>query len=115
MIYRSLLEKLDLTYTQYIVLMALWETNNISITELARRTGLSKATMTPLLKRMEKKQLIERQQLEGNERQKNIMLTDLGSNLSTEAEKVADQAFAATGLSEKQAQKLIKLCQMITA
>ena len=114
-IYRSLLEPLELTYTQYVVMMALWETNNVSITELAKRTGLSKATMTPLLKRMEKKQLIERQQLEGNERQKNIVLTKAGSELSAAAERVAEQAFLATGLSQKQAQKLIKLCQTITA
>lgn len=113
-VYRSLLEPLDITYTQYIVLMALWEADSVSITGLAERTGLSKATMTPLLKRMEKKQLIQRQLIEGNERQKNIVLTKIGRDLSECAGGVAEKAFAATGLSEKQSQKMMKLCQIIT-
>ena len=46
-IYRKLLEPLDLTYTQFIVLMALWEKDDISISELADKAGLGKATMTP--------------------------------------------------------------------
>ena len=57
-IYRPLLESLGLTYSQFIVLMALWEKDNISISQLAKNTKLSKATMTPLLKRLEQKELV---------------------------------------------------------
>ena len=69
-IYRPLLDPLGLTYPQFIVLMALWEEDNVSITSLAEKAGLSNATMTPLLKRLESKKLIERKTLESNERQK---------------------------------------------
>jgi len=51
--YRSLLEPLKLTYPQFVVMMALWENDNISVTQLAKTVSLSKSTMTPLLKRLE--------------------------------------------------------------
>jgi DNA-binding MarR family transcriptional regulator len=113
-IYRPLLEPLDLTYTQFIVLMALWEEDGISISQLAKRVNLSKATMTPLLKRLEQKQLIQRQILSDNERQKNILLTENGKNLSLKSKEVTENAFCATGLTKKQASDLIMLCSLIT-
>ncbi|MGH1438886.1 MAG: MarR family winged helix-turn-helix transcriptional regulator [Cellvibrionaceae bacterium] len=113
-IYRLLLEPLDLTYTQFVVLMALWEEDGISISQLATKTGLSKATMTPLLKRLEKKQLIERQMLEGNERQKHIVLTEIGRELSYQSGDIAQNAFCTTGLSSEEASELMLLCKKIT-
>ncbi len=112
-IYRPLLEPLGLTYTQFIVLMALWEKDNISISELAKRTKLSKATMTPLLKRLEQKELIERQMLAGNERQKNIALTVSGRELSKKSLKITEQAFCMSKLSKEQAQTVIDICQQL--
>ncbi|MCO7224109.1 MarR family winged helix-turn-helix transcriptional regulator [Pleionea sp. CnH1-48] len=112
-IYRPLLEPLKLTYTQFVVLMALWEEDNVSISALAMKTGLSKATMTPLLKRLEQKQLIERQLLADNERQKNIVLTDEGRELSLKSEAITNQAFCETGLTKKQATDLMALCHKI--
>lgn len=109
-IYRPLLEPLGLTYTQFIVLMALWEEDDISISQLAKNTGLSKATMTPLLKRLEKKQLITRQLLENNERQKSVVLTPEGRVLSEKSGEVAEQAFCSTHLSVQEAQELIAMC-----
>ncbi|MEM7316007.1 MAG: MarR family transcriptional regulator, partial [Planctomycetota bacterium] len=50
-IYRPILESMGLTYTQFVTLMALWEKDDVSISQLAQTTGLSKPTMTPLLKR----------------------------------------------------------------
>jgi DNA-binding MarR family transcriptional regulator len=112
-IYRPLLEPLGLTYTQFIVLMALWEKDNISISELAKKAKLSKATMTPLLKRLEQKELIERQMLAGNERQKNIALTDAGRLLSQHSTKITEQAFCLSKLSKEQAKTLIELCHQL--
>jgi len=109
-IYRPLLDPLDLTYTQFIVLMALWEKDNISITRLAEKTGLSKATMTPLLKRLEQKGFIQREVLADNERQKNIVLTESGRKLSLQSAEVTDQAFCATGLTKQEANDMIALC-----
>jgi DNA-binding MarR family transcriptional regulator len=107
------LESINLTYTQFIVLMALWERDNVSISYLAAQAGLSKATMTPLLKRLEQKELIQRQRLDGNDRQKNIVLTDQGRALSVQGEEAAEKAFCATGVSKEQAKEMINLCQRI--
>lgn len=113
-IYRPLLDPLDITYTQFVVLMALWEEDGIAISRLAERTSLSKATMTPLLKRLEQKGLIERQTLKENERQKNIVLTNAGKKLSKQSIDITEQAFCGTGLSRKEAEQAIKLCHKIT-
>lgn len=112
-LYRPLLEPMNLTYTQFIVLMSLWEKDNVSISYLAKEAGLSKATMTPLLKRLEQKELIQRQMLEGNERQKNIALTELGRALSAQGKEVTEKAFCASGLTKAQAKEMIELCQTI--
>jgi len=112
-IYRSLLKEFDITYTQFIIMMALWEEDNISISCLAKQAGLSKATMTPLLKRLEHKGLIERQTLRTNERQKNIVLTPAGHELSTHSLAVTDQAFCHTGLSKQEAKTLMALCHKL--
>ncbi len=113
-IYRPLLDPLGLTYTQFVVLMALWEEDGVSISHLAERAGLSKATMTPLLKRLEQKQLIQRQMLSDNERQKNIVLTEAGRELSLQSVEITEKAFCATGLSKQQADEMIALCKLIT-
>ncbi|MEP3279213.1 MAG: MarR family transcriptional regulator [Stappiaceae bacterium] len=114
-IYRSLLEQVDLTYTQFIVLMALGEEDNISISALADRLGLTKATMTPLLRRLEQKQFIERRIEAGNERQKNISLTATGQDLlASSGVDITEQAFCNTGLSKTQAKDMIALCKVIT-
>ncbi len=112
-IYRPLLEPLDLTYTQFIVLMALWEKEDISISQLAVRTGLSKATMTPLLKRLEQKGLIQRQMLPGNDRQKSVVLTEAGRDLSQQSGEITQQAFCNTTLTQQQASDIITLCHKI--
>ncbi len=112
-LYRPLLDPLGLTYTQFIVLMALWKEDNVSISSLAKKAGLSKATMTPLLKRLEQKGVIKREVLPNNERQKNIALTDKGRQLSTTSGDITDAVFCSTGLSKQQAEELMHLCQKI--
>ena len=112
-IYRPILASYDLTYTQFIVLMALWEQDNISISQLAKRTGLTNATMTPLLKLLEKKNFISRELLADNERQKNIVLTKAGRKLSLKSNEITQQAFCATGLTKKQALEMIDCCKKV--
>lgn len=114
-IYRPLLEPLNLTYTQFLVLMALWEKDAVSISKLAEQTHLSKATMTPLLKRLEQKKFIERQRLPNNERQKSIVLTELGRKLSKRSKQITQQAFCETKLTKKQANDIIALCHKIVS
>lgn len=112
-IYRPVLAPFDLTYTQFIVMMALWESDKVSITELAQRANLSKATMTPLLKKLEGKGLINIERIEANERQKEVVLTQSGIKLASKSLKATEQAFCATGLSREEAETLIRYCQKI--
>lgn len=111
--YRSLLKPLNLTYPQFVVMMALWQEDSVSVTELAATIGLSKPTMTPLLKRLETLDYITREFEQGDERQKCISLTKSGQSLVTDADCVAKQALCATGLSNDEAEQLIMLCQKI--
>jgi len=111
--YRSLLEPLKLTYPQFVVMMALWENDNVTVTELAKTVGLSKSTMTPLLKRLEVLGYITREFELGSERQKNVALTALGKSIASDAEIVAEKALCATNLSNEEAKQLISLCKKV--
>ena len=112
-IYRPILSELDLTYPQFVVLMCLWEQDNVPIKNITRRTSLNKATMSPLLKRLEEKGLVVRKILKDNERQKNISLTPKGLNLSARGEAITQEVFCATGLSKTDAELMISLCSKI--
>ena len=111
--YRALLEPLKLTYPQYVVMMALLQKDKVSVTALAETVGLSKPTMTPLLKRLELLGYVTREFEPGDDRQKRITLTPLGQSLTTDIDDVARTALCATGLSSDEAKQLISLCQKI--
>ncbi len=113
-LYRPLLDPLGLTYPQFIVLLALNEEDGVSISHLAGRTALGKATMTPLLKRLEQKQLVERHFVENNERQKKVLLTEKGKELANISEGITDKVFCATGLTKQQAEQVISVCKQLT-
>jgi MarR family transcriptional regulator, organic hydroperoxide resistance regulator len=111
--YYSLLKPLKLTYPQFVVMMALWQKDKVSVTELAQMVGLSKSTMTPLLKRLELLSYIIKSSEIDNDRQKCITLTALGQSHAKEASKVVKQALCATGLNNNDAELLIALCNRI--
>ncbi len=112
-LYRPLLSEHELTYSQYITLMALAEEDGISITALARRIGVGKATMTPLLRRLDEKGLISRAITEGNERQKIVKITDDGLQSLQGSCYVTEKVFANTGLTLEEADTLISLCKKV--
>ncbi|ASZ12945.1 MarR family transcriptional regulator [Chitinophaga pendula] len=89
--YRPLLEKLGLTYPQYLVLLLLWETKALTVKQLGEKLWLDSGTLTPLLKRMEKKGLIRRERSKADERVVDILLTDAGVQLRRKAAKVPGQ------------------------
>lgn len=111
--YRSLLEPLGLTYPQFVVMMALWEEDGVSITHLAACTKLGLPTMTPLLKRLEEKKLLKREASPGDDRQKLIVLTPEGSALAALGEAVTQEAFRRTGFETSEAKQLLDLCQQM--
>ena len=83
--YRKPLEDLNLTYTQYIVMMVLWEFGGMTEGELGKKVHLDSGTLAPLLKRLEKLGLIERIRPESNERKLLLRLTPEGEALKQKA------------------------------
>jgi len=114
-LYRPLLAEHGLTYAQYTTLMALAEEDGVSITHLATRLGVAKATMTPLLRKLEEKALITRKMDDESERQKSIKITETGRALLSQSCHATEIVFATTGLTEKQANDLIALCKKVSA
>lgn len=114
-LYRPLLAEHGLTYAQYTTLMALAEEDRVSITHLAARLGVTKATMTPLLRKLEDKGLVTRNMHGDSERQKSIEITEAGRALLAESCLATEMVFARTGLSQKEADALIALCKRISA
>jgi len=76
--YKPLLDALGMTYPQYLVLSALWETDGLSISAIGSRLSLESSTITPLVKRLEQAGFLERQRNTQDERQVNVTLTEAG-------------------------------------
>lgn len=84
--YRPLLEELDVTYPQYLVLLVLWEQEEVSVKELGKKLYLDSGTLTPMLKRMEAHGLIVRNRSKQDERSVMVTLTKEGYALREKAE-----------------------------
>ena len=84
-LYTPHLEKIGLTYTQYITMMVLWEQNSLTAKELGRLLYLDSGTLTPLLKKLEGKNLLTRRRSEADERNLIITLTEEGRALKDQA------------------------------
>lgn len=97
--YRPLLEPLGVTYSQYIVLLVLWEQSPLSVGDLGHRLDLDSGTLTPLLKRMEQAGLVERQRAVNDERRVMITLTPAGRALKDKAQSIPFSVFTKTALS----------------
>lgn len=100
--YRKPLERLNLTYTQYIVMMALWEFGEMTEGELGRRLYLDSGTLAPLLKRLDRQGLVNRVRPENNERRLVLSLTEQGEALRAEAEAVPDAMRNCVGLPQEE-------------
>ncbi|CAI1739439.1 Organic hydroperoxide resistance transcriptional regulator [Serratia quinivorans] len=98
-VYRKLLSQLELTYPQYLVMLVLWERDEIRVTDIGERLFLDSATLTPLLKRLETAGLLARYRATTDERQVIIALTDAGRALSEKAQSVPEAVMCATDCS----------------
>jgi DNA-binding MarR family transcriptional regulator len=92
--YQPYLDKLGITYPQYLVLMVLWEIDNIPVSEITRRLILNTNTITPVLKRMEAQGIITRQRSQDDERKVIVTLTPKGKELQIEAASIPDKLVA---------------------
>ena len=106
--YRPHLERLGLTYPQYIVMLALWDHDNLMVKDLGARLGLDSGTMTPLLKRLESAGLVCRQRDARDERRVVISLSAKGSALAAQAADVPTIIAGATGLSAAEIEALVE-------
>lgn len=89
--YQPHLDKLGITYPQYLVLMILWETDSVTVNEISQKLILNTNTVTPLLKRMESQGLITRKRSESDERKVIIQLTDKGKAMRFEAAAIPEK------------------------
>jgi len=98
-LYKPLLDRLGLTYPQYLVMLALWEQDGLMVSELGERLSLDSGTLTPLLKRIEAAGLVARVRDVADERRVHIMLTAAGRRLKAKAAPVPACLMAATQCS----------------
>jgi len=100
--YRKPLEKLGLTYTQYVVMMVFWEHGGMTEGELGRLVHLDSGTLAPLLKRLEKQGLINRIRPDNNERKLSLSLTEAGEALRDRAIEVPEAMRGCIDLPEEE-------------
>jgi DNA-binding MarR family transcriptional regulator len=98
-VYRKLLRTLGITYPQYLVMLVLWESDELTVSEIGQRLFLDSATLTPLLKRLEFAGLITRERAHNDERQVIISLTTAGRALHAKARGVPVAMTCATQCS----------------
>ena len=95
-LYRQLLTQLDITYPQYLVMLVLWERDDITVSAIGERLFLDSATLTPLLKRLEAAGLVLRQRSRQDERQVVVTLTAQGRALREKALPIPEAVCGAT-------------------
>lgn len=106
--YAPLLEKLNLTYPQYLAMMVLWQKDGQLVQQIADQLELDQATTTPLIQRMEKLGLLTRQRSNQDERKVEVYLTDKGRDLYKKALDVPQQIGCAIGVDDETARRLIE-------
>ncbi len=99
--YKPLLDPYGLTYTGYIIMMALWEEDEITIKNLGQKLFLDSGTLTPLLKKLEVKGYVTRNRSEKDERNVYISLTKKGKDLQDDALRIPEELVCSLGLDMK--------------
>jgi DNA-binding MarR family transcriptional regulator len=111
--YAPYLNKLGITYTQYITLLVLWEKDHLNVKELGEKLGLDSGTLTPLLKKLEALNVVKRNRDKSDERNVYVDLTQKGKEMKEEALAIPTKIFKSTGLTLDEVidlkNKLIKL------
>ncbi|MCH5348090.1 MAG: MarR family transcriptional regulator [Oscillospiraceae bacterium] len=107
--YKPYLDKLDLTYTQYIAMMVMWEQKELTVKELGDYLYLDSGTLTPLLKKLEEKGYVHRTRSKEDERNMIISITDEGKALKKRAVHIPAKLSACVNMEPKDAEQLYKL------
>ena len=107
--YKPFLDKLDLTYTQYITMLIMWEHEKITSHELGEKLYLDSGTLTPVLKKLESKKYISRDRDDKDERNVIISITNKGKELKKQASLVPGEIGKCINLSKEEAIELYRL------
>lgn len=111
--YRPLLNELDLTYSQYLTMMVIWEKSGINVKDLGHDLHLDSGTLTPLLKRLEVKGFITRERSSEDERIRLVFLTHQGRELKERALSVPNGIFCKSQLKIEELQQLKATCEKL--
>lgn len=107
--YKPFLDDIDLTYTQYIAMMVLWEEKEINVKDLGGRLYLDSGTLTPVLKRLEQKGLISRQRDDKDERVLIASITQEGEGLKEKAVEIPYKMAGCVKLDAQEAKELYEI------
>lgn len=111
--YTPYLNELDLTYTQYIVMLYFWEQKTSNVKTLGKTMLLDSSTLTPLLKKLESKGYIVRERSLNDERNLNLTLTKKGEELKSKAINIPNKVGKCLNVSSDEAEMLYRLCYKI--
>ena len=111
--YKPFLDEIDLTYTQYITMMVLWEEDTVNVKELGKKLFLDSGTLTPVLKRLEQKKLIERKRDSRDERNLIVSVTKEGEALKDKAVEIPKKMAGCVKLDQKDATELYRILHEI--
>ena len=111
--YKPFLDEVDLTYTQYIVMMVVWEDEQVSVKEMGKKLFLDSGTLTPVLKTLEKKGLIERTRSKEDERNLIVTLTPSGKALKDKAVEKQTKMGGCLNISPEDAKELHNILHRI--
>ena len=112
--YRPVLDELNLTYPQYLVLLVLWEEGRATVGGLGERLQLDSGTLSPLLKRLEANGFVRRERSSTDERLVDVTLTAAGRRLERRAQCMPKRLFSSTGMTEKDAANLRDAVRQLT-
>ena len=107
--YTPFLKPLGLTYTQYLVMLVLWESDGLRVTELCERLYLDTGTLTPVLKKMEQAGLLDRRRSVQDERQVEVFLTQAGQDLKEQARNIPFQMARCMSMPQEDAANLYRI------
>lgn len=113
--YKPYLDEIDLTYTQYITMMAMWEHEELSVKELGEYLFLDSGTLTPVLKTLEKKCFLSRKRSSTDERMLVVTLSESGRDLRARAVEVPFKMQGCMSIDEKDAADLYRILHKMMA
>lgn len=107
--YKPYLDEIDLTYTQYITMLVLWDKKKINVKNLGEILFLDSGTLTPLLKKLEQKGYIIRERNTNDERNLDVTITSNGEKLKNQAKTIPSEISGCISLSDVEAKQLYNL------